>query len=113
MFNPEQPTHDVVYVDQQGAPDMDHWYLRYANDDVIIVDIDMRTKYCEITAVGNGMLMVGCKDCALYLHRMFEDDPKALTILRLAEPYAHWEYAASSCARYTITAVFHRRYESE
>jgi hypothetical protein len=95
---------------QQGAIIVNDAWIRYQNDSVIIIDVDCKSKYFDVSASSGKGVFVTANDSTLY-----KDDENAEkdTWIEFLEVPVGFDYVASSTGRYTLTVVFHKNeYES-
>ena len=91
----------------EGAPVADSAWLVHRGPRVVIIDIDMASKYCRIEAsTGNGVMIAAGKHS---MHLKEGVDRDLATIITFDLP-GEWVFIASSGGRYALTCVFLRAY---
>ena len=95
----------LIKITTQGAPIVNSAYVRYRNDDVLILELDMHSKYCGVFASSGSCVFIGANERSLYLHG---DDRERFTEITLLDKN-YPEFVASSEGRYSITLVFGRK----
>ena len=93
----------------QGAPLVNHGTKR--DLELALVELDMRTKYCEVAFVGDndGTPEVGVQNSERSppSQSCLGHTPEDITLLAFPE-YKGWRILSAECARYTVRLVFGR-----
>lgn len=87
-------------IKQQGKPAINAVGERVRQGSLVVIDIDMHSKYCRVAGSSGNSVLIEAHDGALDLTE--NDDP--LTWVEFPD-YEGWSFVASSCGRYTITVV--------
>lgn len=91
-------------IKQQGAPVVNFAAARYQSDKCVVVELDLRSKYCEIMASAGHALIIGATPASLHLHDTASRDE--LTLVEFKLPPGTWTYACGNLGRYTLTACY-------
>jgi hypothetical protein len=95
---------DVKYaVLEQGSPVISSAYYIEKKPTIVAIEIDLRSKYCEVSASGSDssgpfLAISACKE-SIKLNELVERD--AETIISLPE-FVGWETFSISVARYSV-----------
>lgn len=90
----ESPT---IRVTTQGYPAINGATIRVRHDDIALVEIDMKTKHCQVQLIGevDGVPFVAVSEWP---------DPDEYT--HIAFPaFAGWTVEMADCTRYTVRVV--------
>lgn len=87
-------------IKQQGKPAVNSAMERLRQGSLVVIDIDMHSKYCNVAGTSGNSVFIEAREHALHLTE--KDDP--LTWVEFPD-YEGWSFVASSCGRYTITVV--------
>ena len=97
-------------VGQQGAPIINAASIYKQSDEMVAIEIDLVSKYCDIEATGGGdsgpCILFGATERSLYL---LEEDRDVLTEVFFEGYGFDWEIFAASCSRYTAQVVLIKR----
>ena len=94
-------------IEQQGAPVISSVYTTIIHDNIIALEIDMKSKYCEIgghvsTSEGYCGIMIDAIKSSLYLDESKDKD--MFTSIMFTE-YKGWSIYCADVGRYTIRVV--------
>jgi hypothetical protein len=98
-----------VEVVRQGKPvvDADASHVLAACRDLVAVEIDLKSKWCEVNAVSGDEVWIGTTERSINLK---EDSEEDLTCIRFPEfDQKIWAFFSQELSRYTLRVVFVRR----
>ena len=94
----------AVTVKDQGAVVVNDAVVVYESDCAIAIELDLKSKYCDLTAsVGHGV-MLGTTEYSLHLNE--EADRDRSTWVEFDLPPGKWRFFCGGVSRYTFNAVF-------
>jgi hypothetical protein len=96
----------AIKIVQQGAPVINSAWVVYKTDQVILIEVDLTSKYCEVGAsCGNGVF-IDPTEHSLYLDTF--SDREAFTWVEFPEAKGY-SFFGSSSGRYTVQLTFFKR----
>jgi hypothetical protein len=99
-----------MIIKDRGAPKINAAYDAVRYKDVVVLDIDLASKYCEVLATGSGTdgldIFIQATDESLHLDETKPRD--AWTKLSFPE-FKGWEIACYTLSKYTLTVCFLKR----
>lgn len=93
-------------VKKQGSVLCNYAYTRYESGKCLIVEMDLRSKYCELVASSGHGCLIGATERSLHLDGSQPRD--ANTWIEFDLPGGRWVFVTGSVSRYTLTCVFLR-----
>lgn len=95
-----------IKVVQPGAPIINDAWVVYKTDRVILIEVDLKSKYCSVgSSSGNGVF-IDANEHSLYLSEDYEREVSTWIEFPEAEGYS---FFGSSSGRYTISLTFFKR----
>jgi hypothetical protein len=104
-------------IETQGAPQVSNEYgegvILYKYDDVVIAEIDMQSKWCEVssTLTGDKFLGVFVNATKRSLHLLEGKDMEEETLINFPN-FLGWRIYSAECCRYTLRLVFIKEKEN-
>jgi len=107
-----------IKIGRQGAPIVNKGWIVAKSKNIVVAEIDMKSKYCKIggyyTDYGDGReydsLFIEATDDALYLSKKCEEFDET----KISFPkYEGWEIYCANIARYTLRVCLVRRERSD
>jgi hypothetical protein len=91
---------------QSGAPIINSAWIVYKTDQVILIEIDMKSKYCFINASSGNSVFIGADGNSLNLDEDVDIDSDTWVEFPEAKEYS---FFSGSCGRYSIQLTFIKR----
>lgn len=98
-------------VTHQGAPVINYASVLYQNEDCIVIELDLHSKYCDLVATGGHKIMLQAGAASLKLNP--EVDRDQVTMVEFAMPEGKWTYTCGSASRYSVTTCWLRDWSSQ
>ena len=92
---------NIITIKEQGAPIVNCASVLYESDEIIVIELDMRSKYCYVGASSGNGVYIEANERSLYLHGADRD---ATTWVEV--PGNKTQFLGSNGGRYTINLVF-------
>lgn len=96
--------HITTKILWQGAVVPNTAHTRYESDDCIVVELDLVSKYIEITGSAGHRLFLNASEHSQHLHA--SRDRSEFTFVEFELPPGEWRFACGSGSRYSVTACF-------
>ena len=96
----------VIKIVQQGAPVINSAWVVYKTDQVIMIEVDLKTKYTRVNSSCSNAVFIECTEDSLYMdpeHCIAED-----TWVEFPEAEGY-SFFGSSSGRYTLQLTFFKR----
>jgi hypothetical protein len=92
---------------EQGAPSVNCATIVYQNDNVILVELDMNSKYTKLTCYSGNQFYIGADENSLHLADGYGIG--AETVVELDEIPDDFAVFSTQSSRYTISITFLKR----
>lgn len=92
----------IIKIVNQGAPVLNSVYVVYQNEDIIVLCLDMKSKYCVVGASSTATVFIDANERSLNLKEGM--DRELSTEVRVLGCYPH--FLGSSSGRYSIFVAF-------
>lgn len=96
----------AIKIVQAGAPVIDSAWTVYKTDQVILIEMGLKSKYCEVGASCDNGVFIDPTEHSLYLDT--SADPESSTWVEFPEAKGY-SFFGSSSGRYTIQLTFFKR----
>lgn len=98
-------------IEEQGAPVPNVAHVIYQSHDCIGIELDMSSKYCELSASSGHSVFIGASEHSLRLKEGVDRD--RLTVVKFDLPEGKWDLSVGSRnGRYTLTFYYLRDKET-
>lgn len=95
-------------INTQGAPLINTAFVFKKHSNVLLINLDMRSKYCEILATGENEsvpeIMIDSHKKSLYLHKK----KKGMTSISFPT-LKGWDIFCCETSKYTVRICFHKK----
>ena len=92
---------NIITIKEQGAPIINCASVLYESDEIIVIELDMRSKYCYVGASSGNGVYIEANERSLHLHGTDRD---AATWVEV--PGNKTQFLGSTGGRYTINLIF-------
>ena len=94
-----------IIINRVGAPIVNYAYVFKASDDIVCIEVDMKSKYCEVIAIGSNSIWIGATANSLHLNEEISRNEATEIIFPTFED---WEIFTAVGERYTIRICFYK-----
>lgn len=94
----------MIHIKTQGAPVINTAMTLVNTPDVIVVELDMRTKYCEVGSSSGNEVNIYCTDAARHWHGQCKDLPTTVEL-----ETEGFMFLGQGGGRYTLNLIFIRK----
>lgn len=98
-------------IKHKGAPIINEGYVREIGKNIVALEIDLKSKYCEVSCSFGGSdgtcgVYVNANERSLYLNeKVKQDEPTAIEFT----DFVGWDVFACDIARYTLSVCLIRK----
>ena len=101
----------IFKIEEQGAPVINSAYTVKQHDDVVLIELDMKSKYCDVNSGSSNegcFLFIQANEESLYLHKRKPKDSMTTIIFPM---FKGFDVFALYSGRYTIRVCLFKRGE--
>jgi hypothetical protein len=96
-----------IKIIQPGAPVINSAWVVYKTDQVILIEVDLQSKYCSVNISSGNSVLINANEYSLHLDDSVDPDLDTWVEFPEAEGYSFFGH---SSGRYTIQLTFFKRY---
>lgn len=91
----------IITIREQGAPIISSASVLYESNDLVVIELDLRSKYCYIGASTDNGVFIEANERSLHLHGTNRDASTWVEV-----PGNRPQFLGGTSGRYTINLIF-------